>query len=263
MTYEPNIRPRLSRMNRSPTGYAWCGLWVMKITARPICRAWITYFRTMPDCRTPRAEVGSSRIRTLAPKYTARAIATAWRSPPDSVPTVWLGSRTSMPILAISSRMIRCAPLMSIRWSGPRPLVGSLPRKKLRHTDISGTVARSWNTVAMPRARASRGPAKITGSPSKSTSPLSGTYTPERILISVDLPAPLSPSTHVTSPGYTATLMSSSALTLPKYLRDRAHLERRGPSGSVHGGGFADVAGTGFAHVRTSFAHRRAFSARR
>ncbi len=36
-------------------------------------------------------------------------------------------------------------------------------------------------------------------------------------MISVDLPAPLSPSTHVTSPGYTATLTSSSALTLPKY----------------------------------------------
>ena len=172
----------------------------MKITARPISRAWITYLSTIPDWRTPRAEVGSSRIRTFAPKYTARAIAIAWRSPPDSVPTVWSGSRTSMPILDISSRMIRWAPLMSSRWSGPRPRVGSLPRKKLRHTDISGTVARSWNTVAIPRARASRGPEKLTGSPSNSTSPLSGECTPERILISVDLPAPLSPSTQVTWP---------------------------------------------------------------
>lgn len=27
--------PRLSRRNRSPTGKAWCGLWVMKMTPRP------------------------------------------------------------------------------------------------------------------------------------------------------------------------------------------------------------------------------------
>jgi hypothetical protein len=40
---------------------------------------------------------------------TARAIATAWRSPPDSVPTGWSGSRTSMPILRSSSvhRLLR------------------------------------------------------------------------------------------------------------------------------------------------------------
>ena len=33
----------------------------------------------------------------------------------------------------------------------------------------------------------------------------------------LDLPAPLSPSTHVTSPASTATEMSLSAITLPKY----------------------------------------------
>ena len=36
--------------------------------------------------------------------------------------------------------------------------------------------------------------------------------------MNVDLPAPLSPSTHVTSPAPTPTLMSFSATTLPKYL---------------------------------------------
>ena len=37
-------------------------------------------------------------------------------------------------------------------------------------------------------------------------------------MISVDLPAPLSPSTQVTSPALTLRLMPSRALTLPKYL---------------------------------------------
>ena len=35
--------------------------------------------------------------------------------------------------------------------------------------------------------------------------------------MNVDLPAPLSPSTHVTSPASTPTLTSFSATTLPKY----------------------------------------------
>ena len=47
-----------------------------------------------------------------------------------------------------------------MRRSGPAPFVGSEPRKKLRQIDISGTVARSWKTVAMPRSRASRGEVK-------------------------------------------------------------------------------------------------------
>ena len=88
----------------------------------------------------------------------------------------------------------------------------------MRQIDISGTVARSWKTVAMPRSLASRGELKCVGSPSTSSSPSSWRCTPERILMNVDLPAPLSPSTHVTSPAPTPTLMSFSATTLPKYL---------------------------------------------
>ena len=107
-----------------------------------------------------------------------------------------------------------------MRRSGPAPFVGSEPRKKLRQTDISGTVARSWKTVAMPRSFASRGLAKCVSSPSTSSSPSSWRCTPERILMNVDLPAPLSPSTHVTSPAPTHTLMSLRATTLPKYFDD-------------------------------------------
>ena len=102
----------------------------------------------------------------------------------------------------------------SIR-NGPNPVVGSEPRKKFRQTLISGTTARSWYTVAMPRSRASRGEANRTGSPSTRNSPRSCWCTPARILISVDFPAPLSPSTQVTSPALTTVDTSRSAITLP------------------------------------------------
>ena len=103
-----------------------------------------------------------------------------------------------MPILSSSSLAIRFAFGMSIDWNGPNPRRGSSPSQKLRHTDISGTTARSWYTVAMPRSRASRGEANVTSSPSRSTLPSLGPWTPDRILMNDDLPAPLSPSTHVT-----------------------------------------------------------------
>ena len=70
--------------------------------------------------------------------------------------------------------------------------------KKLRQIDMSGTVARSWKTVAMPLDLASRGEPNRTGESSIRNSPSSWWCTPERILMKVDFPAPLSPSTQVT-----------------------------------------------------------------
>ena len=93
-------------------------------------------------------------------------MATDCRSPPDSVPTGCSVSRMSMPILRSSSLAIRFALATSIQRSGPTPFLGSSPSQKLRHTDISGTTARSWYTVAMPRSSASRGESNVTGSPS-------------------------------------------------------------------------------------------------
>ena len=85
----------------------------------------------------------------------------------------------------------------------------------MRHTDISGTIARSWYTVAMPLASASRGESNETSSPFMRIVPSVCWCTPERILMNVDLPAPLSPSTHVTSPALTYVLTSRRAMMLP------------------------------------------------
>ncbi len=54
--------------------------------------------------------------------------------------------------------------------------------------------------IEMPRSRASVEFAKRTGLPSRMISPDVGATTPERIFISVDLPAPFSPKSVVTSP---------------------------------------------------------------
>lgn len=39
-----------------------------EMTPRPLCRTWWMYFSTIEVCATPSAEVGSSRMRILAPK---------------------------------------------------------------------------------------------------------------------------------------------------------------------------------------------------
>ncbi len=116
---------------------------------------------------------------------------------------------------ASARRVVSMASPRSMIRSGPIRRSGSAPRKKLRHTLISGTTARSWYTVAMPCSSASRGEANRTGLPWNSSSPASCWCAPASTLISVDLPAPLSPSTQVTCPGLTTVDTSRSATTLP------------------------------------------------
>src|SRR5690606_20152249 len=68
----------------------------------------------------------------------------------------------------------------------------------------------------MPRAIASRGLSKTTGSPSIRISPLVGLWTPDMVLMKVDFPAPLSPSRQWHSPAMTDTDTPASAITEPK-----------------------------------------------
>ena len=75
----------------------------------------------------------------------------------------------------------------------------------------------------MPWSRASRGVRKPTSAPSRKNCPEVGWCTPAMILMSVDLPAPLSPTRQVTSPARAVREAPSSATTLPKRLvRSRA-----------------------------------------
>src|SRR5918993_1836691 len=70
----------------------------------------------------------------------------------------------------------------------------------------------------MPASSASRGEPKATGAPSTRNAPLVGRCTPDSVLIRVDLPAPLSPRRHRTSPPRTVIETPASAITGPKCL---------------------------------------------
>src|SRR5215211_712048 len=74
----------------------------------------------------------------------------------------------------------------------------------------------------MPRSRASMGELIVTSSPSRRIRPSSGWWTPLRHLMSVDLPAPLSPRRARISPCRSSRLISSRASVAPnRFVRFR------------------------------------------
>ena len=94
----------------------------------------------------------------------------------------------------------------------------SRPRYRFAAMSSAGDTASVWNTVSMPASRASCVLRKSTASPATSIVPESGACAPEKHLISVDLPAPLSPITASTSPGYRSMSAPLRPTTLPKSL---------------------------------------------
>ena len=121
------------------------------------------YFSTTPDCLTPSADVGSSRINTRARRSTRagdrhRLTFTARKRADGLVDVAHVDAH--LPHLGLGGPL---AKRVSIHLIEPKPFCGSAPRKKLRHTDISGAIARSWKTVAMPASRPRAGDSKCTG----------------------------------------------------------------------------------------------------
>src|SRR5262249_24532866 len=74
----------------------------------------------------------------------------------------------------------------------------------------------SWKMIAIPAACDCLALSKIASSPSSTSRPASGRWTPARTLTSVDLPAPFSPTRPCTSPLKSWMSPSSSARTAPK-----------------------------------------------
>ena len=79
------------------------------------------------------------------------------------------------------------------------------------------TLSDEGRSVGRPLTRLD-GDAKVTGLPSTYIWPSLGVCTPDSVLISVDLPAPLSPSRQCTSPALTVSDTPASATTGPKCL---------------------------------------------
>ena len=169
--------------------------------------------------------MGSSSSTTVDSARTARAMATAWRWPPESTPTL---ARTEVRVrtLSFATASRDCSSMSNPRRgrsAGGRhlaqpPAVRSWPRNRFAVTSRFSHSARSWNTVWMPRAVAACGLRTWTSRPSSDRRPRSGSSTPAMIFIRVDLPAPLSPTSPITSPRRTSRSAPRRASTAPKLL---------------------------------------------
>ena len=153
-------------------------------------------------------------------------MATVWRWPPESEAT---GSRTRRDA---GGQLVEQRPGADLH----RHLV-ELQRAAARGRGRCWRRRRGSRTARGPgtrwRCRASSaalGSASVTGLPRKVIVPELGWWTPASTLTSVDLPAPLSPTSATTSPAWTSRSMSVSAETAPKFLEMPRRLSTRSPA---------------------------------
>src|SRR5262245_18624339 len=167
------------------------------------------------------AAVGSSRMKTRQRRRSALAMATSWRSAKPSVATgrSGSGSKPSSASTARASARIRTRSTTAI---APIFRTGSAPSAMFSAIDSAGTRRSSCGMVTMPAAMASRGLVKCRSCPSTRMTPLSGQCTPPRMRISVDLPAPFSPTMAWISPKPTTNETPSSASVAPNCLLTRS-----------------------------------------
>src|SRR5712691_11443050 len=163
------------------------------------------------------AAVGSSRMKMRHCRRSALAMATSCRSAKlsDATGRSGSGSKSSCASTArASSRMRRRSTIAS----GPRRRTGRSPSAMFSATESAGTRRSSCGMVTIPAAMASCGLAKWQSLPSTKIWPRSGRCTPPRIRISVDLPAPFSPTMAWISPKATSKSTPSSATVAPNCL---------------------------------------------
>ena len=196
-------RPGRAATMRSATSKMFARLWLMTMTARPRSLRRRMRSSTWRVWATPRAAVGSSRITSFGSPSSERAMATIWRWPPDSDATgvVTLGMRDESDVISSTERCSMAVSSRSVHRA-ERALAGT-PRGRGTGCPRRRGCRRARGPGRRSRCRARSRPAgrvMWTGSPRKRNSPLSARPTPEMVLISVDFPAPLSPTRATTSP---------------------------------------------------------------
>ena len=147
-----------------------------------------------------RLEVGSSRMTTRASTESALAISTI------AVAQV-TGRRRDLGLKLAPSRSVaaRRAPDASVDDKRIQPQhSGSRPIKTFPATSRLSNRLSSWCTKAMPAPSCPQPRAQCGRRRRSRSSPPSGAITPPKIFIRVDLPAPFSPMSAITSPRYTA-----------------------------------------------------------
>ena len=182
--------------------------WVISTIVRPRSCSSTSSSTMAPPVRLSRLPVGSS-ARTIAGSPTsARAMATRWRSPPDSSAGRWparaASPTSSSASAACGSRCRRATPA----YSRPSATFSRAVRRSMRWN--------CWNTNPMrrPRTAASRASRSVlTSTPSMRTVPVDGRCSAPTMLSSVDLPEPDGPTMTANSPASTVRSTPSRART--------------------------------------------------
>ena len=216
-------RPSRKTVARSHSSKTSSSRWLTNRTATPRSRRRRTIVNRRSTSWADSDAVGSSRIRTRASTDSALAISiSCWSAidrPRTGAPTSsWTSSSSNS-----ASAARRVAPQSMI----PSRRDGAWPMKTFSATVRSGKRRGSWWTTAIPSDRAWAGPRICVGSPSSRIVPLSGWWTPARILTSVLLPAPFSPTSAWTSPGSEVERDVVERLGRREPLRDPAQLDAR------------------------------------
>ena len=210
---EPTTFPRRMTVIRSATALISRSLWLIITTDRPLalsCR--MISSSSSVSCGVSTA-VGSSRMRIWASLTRALMISTRCCTPTGRSSTRASGSTSRLYFCDSSSTWLR-APSMSRN----APFVSSWPSITFSATVKTGTSMKCWWTMPIPASIASPGSWKWTSWPSMRILPSSGRYRPKRVFISVDFPAPFSPSRQWISPGSMTRSIESFAVKVPNRL---------------------------------------------
>src|SRR5215211_3159168 len=176
----------------------------MYTTAASRAAASRTAWKTRSTMFAPSAAVGSSRIRMRGLSASALASSSSARCATLSSSTR-VGSFAVQPIRSSSSR-IQVSSRPSTKDAGT-------PSDMFSATVRSGNSAGCWWTIASPRCWAASGVSRSNALPPRVIVPSSGAMTPPATPMSVDLPAPFSPSNACTSPARAAKSTSRNATT--------------------------------------------------
>ncbi len=210
VTSSPMLSPSRRTTIRSVISNTSSSLCEMKMTEMPLDLSSVMTLKSLVTSRSLREEVGSSMMRRLA--FVRRAFAI-------SIICCWAVLRflTSVSMLTETSRYLKTSAAFSCiilrSRKGEFFLSNSRPRKRLSRGFRFGQLLSSWKMIEIPAAWACRVVVKDTCFPPQVTVPESGWYTPVRIFIRVDFPAPFSPMRPTTSPGLTSKSTSWRART--------------------------------------------------
>ena len=207
------VRPPRSTVMVSDTATTSSSLCVIsRIVAPPAASVRSTRHRSATSGGESTA-VGSSRMSTRAPRWSALRISTRCASPTVRSATSAVGS-TASPVSRPSAATAATAAARSTR---PR-VIGSAPSTTFSATVSVGTSMKCWCTIPTPAAIAARVSHPVTSRPCTCTVPASGACPPASTRISVLLPAPFSPTTAWISPTAASSEASRLAATPPKAL---------------------------------------------